>query len=120
MAVMPPAIAIMVLGGLSVLQALGAAAVGVADTSNSDDGARIMSCIVCLLLAGFGAFVLYAANRMRQLRGYGISMAAAIMVMIPCVTMYCWFPGVGIGIWALVVLGNPDVREALKNVPADL
>ncbi|MGQ9915455.1 MAG: hypothetical protein ACUVQQ_14020 [Thermogutta sp.] len=48
---------------------------------------------------------------MRKLRSRGFSMAAAILQMIPCFSS-CWPLGLGMGIWALVVLQDPRVRAA--------
>ena len=59
-----------------------------------------------------GAFVIYAGIRIRQLKGYGLGMAAAIKTMTPCLSCCCY--GLPIGIWVLVVLMNSDIREAFR------
>lgn len=51
------------------------------------------------------------AVRMRKLRSRGFSMAAAILQMIPCFSS-CWPLGLGMGIWAIIVLSDPAVRRS--------
>lgn len=48
---------------------------------------------------------------MRKLRSPGFSMAAAILQMIPCFSS-CWPLGLGMGIWAIIVLSDPAVRRS--------
>lgn len=52
--------------------------------------------------------ILVGGLRMRQARSYGLSMAAAICGIIPLNSCCCL--GLPFGIWALVVLLNPDVK----------
>jgi hypothetical protein len=53
--------------------------------------------------------------RMWSLRNYGLAVTGAIVAAIPCVSCVgCCGIGEGIGIWALVVLLNPDVRAAFR------
>jgi len=69
-------------------------------------GLTVVSIIPSLLI-----FV--GALQMRRLRLYGLAMIAAIMAMLPCTAG--WFIGLPMGIWALVVLLRPDVREAFDT-----
>lgn len=48
------------------------------------------------------------AVRMKKLRSRGFAMAAAILQMIPCFSS-CWPLGLGMGIWAIIVLSDPAV-----------
>ncbi len=48
---------------------------------------------------------------MKKLRSRGFAMAAAILQMIPCFSS-CWPLGLGMGIWAIIVLSDPAVRRA--------
>jgi hypothetical protein len=53
--------------------------------------------------------------RMWSLRNYGLAVTGAIVAAIPCVSCAgCCGIGEGIGIWALVVLLNTDVRAAFR------
>ena len=50
------------------------------------------------------------AMGMKKLRSRGFAMAAAILQMIPCFSS-CWPLGLGMGIWAIIVLSDPAVRR---------
>jgi hypothetical protein len=56
-------------------------------------------------------FVIYGGHKMRNLQSYGMAVTAAIVAMIPAISPCCCL-GVPIGIWALVVLLNQDVKSA--------
>jgi len=45
------------------------------------------------------------------LRNYEFAFLAAILAMIPCVTPCC-FLGLPFGIWAVIVLRKPGVKDA--------
>jgi ABC-type proline/glycine betaine transport system permease subunit len=49
---------------------------------------------------------------MRQLKGRGLAIAGAILAMIPLFTCCCCVIGLPVGIWALVVLMNAEVKAA--------
>ena len=60
-----------------------------------------------------GAIVMcIGAVRMKQLRSYGLSMAACIIAICPYLSACCTciFP-IAIGIWGIIVLANPDVKS---------
>ena len=56
---------------------------------------------------------LVGALRMMNLRSYGLAMASAILMMIPCGTCCCLI-NIGAGIWALVVLSKPEVKSVFR------
>ncbi len=61
------------------------------------------------------------AARMRAAKGRGLALTGSILAMIPCFTSCC-LAGLPIGIWAIVVLSNADVKaafEASSMVPDD-
>jgi hypothetical protein len=65
-------------------------------------------------LAG-SAFIIYGAMKMRALTGYAFAMAASILAMIPGLTCWCCcfgLPGIPIGIWAVIVLVDNNVKAA--------
>ncbi len=66
------------------------------------------SSIVGIVVA---AFIIYAALKMKELRQWELSLAASIVAMIPCISPCCIL-GLPIGIWALVILLRPEVKEA--------
>jgi hypothetical protein len=74
---------------------------------------------VQLVVSGFQAIVgivvsiliLIGAIKMRRLESQGWATAAAVMAMIPCVSPCCIL-GLPFGIWALVAMGDPQVKWA--------
>jgi hypothetical protein len=68
----------------------------------------VTSNIIGILVSGL---ILFGALKMRKLESYGLAMTASILAMIPC-TSPCCPVGLPIGIWALVVLSKPEVKNA--------
>lgn len=60
------------------------------------------------------AVMLAGGLRMRALKSYGLAIAAAICGVIPMSGCSCF--AMPIGIWALVVLCNSDVKRAFETV----
>lgn len=63
---------------------------------------------VVLLVAS--CFVLYGAIQMRNLKKFGTARAAAIVAVIPGLGPCCLL-GIPFGIWALMTLGKPGVKN---------
>jgi hypothetical protein len=61
----------------------------------------------------FSITLIVGGWRMRQLKSYGLAMVAAIMALLPCT--FGWILGLPMGIWALVVLMDPAVREGFES-----
>ena len=62
----------------------------------------------------WSGFVIIAGIKMRQLKSWGLVLAGAIMAAIPCCggqILMC-FPGLPVGIWAIVILCKPNVKSA--------
>jgi hypothetical protein len=57
------------------------------------------------------ALIFFGAMKMKKLESYGLAMTAAILSLIPCLSICCIL-GIPFGIWALVVLLNADVKAA--------
>jgi hypothetical protein len=57
--------------------------------------------------------ILMGAVRMQRLESYSSAKLAAILAVIPCVGP-CYLLGIPFGIWALVVLSKPEVKEAFR------
>jgi hypothetical protein len=62
--------------------------------------------LVGTVLIGLGAL------RMKNLQSYGLAVTASILAMIPCTSGCCCLVGLPIGIWALIVLMDKDVKAA--------
>ena len=64
---------------------------------------------VCALLSILGGW------RMYSLRSYGLSVVGAVAAAIPCLSgSACCGLGEGVGLWALIVLLKPEVRDAFR------
>ncbi|MGB2763451.1 MAG: hypothetical protein WBC02_12090 [Candidatus Aminicenantaceae bacterium] len=72
--------------------------------------AGVASSIVGILVA---AFIIYAALKMKELNQWGLCVAASVLAMIPCISPCCIL-GLPIGIWCLVILMRPEVKEAFS------
>ena len=55
--------------------------------------------------------MLVGAMKMRRLEGFGLSATAAILGILPCT---CCCLGLPFGIWALVVMNKPEVKEHFR------
>lgn len=73
-------------------------------------GVGMVSSTVGLLIAGI---VIYAAIEMKNLRQWGLAVAASILAMIPCISPCCVL-GIPMGIWSLVVLLKDEVKTAFR------
>ncbi len=73
-------------------------------------GIGITSSILGLLVAGF---LVYAALEMKKLSQYGLAVAASVVAMVPCVSPCCII-GLPVGIWSLVTLTKPHIKEAFR------
>jgi hypothetical protein len=58
-----------------------------------------------------GGVIFFGAMKMRQLQNWGLSLAATILAMIPCLSPCCCL-GLPLGIWALVVLLDDNVKRS--------
>ena len=70
--------------------------------------------VLSFLMILVSAVVFIGAFQMRRLKSYALARAAAIMALIPCLGP-CYLLGIPAGIWALVVLAKPEVREAFDQ-----
>jgi hypothetical protein len=121
-----PSILLMILAGLMILNALwglisgggritpeqmGQIPAQYRDMVGQIQGVGRPLSVLMLVLNGI---VLYGALQMRQLKSFGLAMAAAIIAMIPCATSCCCILGLPVGIWALVTLNKPEVKSAFR------
>ncbi len=61
-----------------------------------------------------GVVIFMGAQKMKRLESHGFAMTASILAMIPCLSPCCII-GLPIGIWALVVLMNDEVKSAFRS-----
>lgn len=62
---------------------------------------------------GVGILTIIAGIKMKNLTGHGLALAAAILNIIP-LTNGCCCVGLPIGIWALIVLLNSQVKSSFR------
>lgn len=60
----------------------------------------------------FGILITLGGVKMKGLQSRGLAVTAAILAMLPCNP--CCLLGLGMGIWAVVVLGRDDVKNAFS------
>ncbi len=124
-----PAIAMIVVGGLDILICL-VGVLGVvfqfAILNNALPGGGPpqmpfapklgvgINLVSIVLSVGISVFMLYAGLQMRKLQNHGLSVAAAILAIVPCFGGCCLWD-IPIGIWALVILLQNDVVEAFRR-----
>jgi len=61
----------------------------------------------------YGGVALATALYMRSLRRYSSAVIGSVVAMLPCSS--CCLLGIPLGIWSLVVLTRPEVKEAFVN-----
>ncbi len=120
-----PAIAIVVVSGLAIaggllnmlLHVLGLGA-GMFGRGGGDARfAQLMGSTIGVVVTLIGVVLygvaIFGALKMKALRSWGMSMASAVIVMLPC--SCCCLIGLPVGIWALVVLLlNDEVKSAFS------
>lgn len=60
-----------------------------------------------------GGVIIAGAIKMKNLQAYGFALTATILAMIPCLSNCCVI-GLPIGIWALVVLLDNNVKQGFR------
>jgi type IV secretory pathway protease TraF len=70
--------------------------------------------LVSLISIIVAPVIIYGGIQMLKARKYSLAMFAAILALIP-VSSICCIPGIPIGIWALVVLRDPEVRAIFES-----
>lgn len=75
----------------------------------------VIGAIISLGMIAVGALIVFGGVQMLNQKMYGLAMTSAILCILPCVTcLGCCGVGEGIGIWALIVLMNEDVKRAFN------
>ena len=59
-----------------------------------------------------GIVTIVGGVKMKSLNSWGLALTAAIITLVPVFSCCCW--GLPIGIWALIVLLNSDVKAAFS------
>jgi phage FluMu protein Com len=117
-----PAIAMLVIGGLSALMILASGILNYVNLQNAMNDPDVRAqmeagginpdtfggliIVGCLVGIGIQSFIIYAAMGMKNLRGWGLAVAASVLFIPGCLCP--------LGIWFLVVLMNEDVKKAFR------
>jgi prolipoprotein diacylglyceryltransferase len=72
-----------------------------------------MSIVFGLIGVAVGVVILIGALKMKKLESREWAMTSSILAMIPCISPCC-IVGLPIGIWALVVLSKPELKNAFR------
>jgi hypothetical protein len=123
-----PAIALMVMAGLTIavsllglLVNLLGVSVGSGAFGNLSQDERIgqlfaggLGLVRGLIVIVFNILALFGAMRMKALQSYSLAIVSAIVVAFPCCSCCCLI-GTPIGIWALIVLFDSQVKAAFRS-----
>lgn len=117
-----PAIGLIVCASLSICYALVNAVTVAVQLSNGEmevppDGPERIGFIIGAILGMVGVGLiplisLYGSVQMLRGKSYGWSIAASILGMLPCSA--CCLGGLVFGIWALILLNQPDVKQSFR------
>jgi hypothetical protein len=69
-----------------------------------------MGIVIGVIQIALAAFVFYGGLKMKALQQHTLCIVASIVSIIPCNCPCCCI-GIPIGIWALIVLNKPEVRD---------
>ncbi len=125
-AVKPPAIGLIVVGALNALMGLLWIAGLILRVTNVVSSDAMGDAGAAYRVGGYFAEVIYFFNlvaspiilvgaiNMLKGRKYTSAKMAAILAMIPAVSC-CFLFGVPVGVWALIVLGKPEVKAFFES-----
>lgn len=119
-----PAIGLMVAAGFNITASLLGALVNVMGMAQPgfqrgnpqmpvmvQGGIGLVFNVIALIAA---VVIILGALKMKRLESYGMAMTAAIVAMIPCISSCC-LVGLPLGIWALVVLNDAEVKNSFHD-----
>ena len=76
--------------------------------------ASIFFPLVSLISILAAPVIIYGGIQMLKARRYSIALLAAILAVIP-LSSVCCIPGIPIGIWALIVLRDPEMKAVFER-----
>jgi hypothetical protein len=104
-----------VLGSAAILVGLPVPVVGTDEPVALTGGILALAIIIVVVLTGvFGVLVVIGGQQMRRLKSYGLGLTAAILALIPVLSA-CFPIGTPVGIWAIIALNQPEVKEAIAG-----
>lgn len=121
-----PALALMIVAGIGialqaisiVMNVLGAGFGAAVAEDQQQQALQLMSGGIGLVFNAIGlavgGLIFYGAMQMRNLQNWGLSMAASVLAIVPCVSPCCLL-GLPVGIWCLVVLNDAQVKRSFVS-----
>jgi len=111
-----PGIALAVLGSLEILGALltllcgGIGLVGALEKANQDDaGGLVVLLLAAALAVPRGLLLLTGGIRLQRVQSYPLVLISVGVALLPCNP--CFLVGAPLGVWALVILFDAEVRR---------
>lgn len=127
-AVAAPAICLMVLGGLNIPTAIAYAIFQVFNMPLTGKAyppgqappgyetglviGKVSVFVIIPLSILFGILLLIGGLKMKKLQSYGLAMTSCVLAMVPL--HCCCLLGLPFGIWGLVALNKPEVKDAFR------
>jgi hypothetical protein len=115
----PPAITLMVLGGVGFAIAIAGLFFNLTGVGNQPNNMRAFGgagqfahYIGLILPFVWATVVMFSGYQMKSLSNWGSALVGIIFAMLPC--NVCCLVGIPIGIWALVVMMKPEVKDAFR------
>ena len=82
--------------------------------NNAEQLGVFVGIAITVLSLAVSPIIIYGAIQMMKGKKYGLAKMSAILAIVP-VTSCCFLTGIPLGIWALVVLNQPDVETVFKG-----
>lgn len=100
--------------GMNVLSiGAGAAGAGTGDEAMMSMFSGTIGLVVAVIGLGWNGYIAFSGWKMQQLESYGMVLAGAIMAAIPCFGCCLW--NMPIGIWAIIVLQDANVKASFRG-----
>ena len=79
-------------------------------------GSGVLQKVWALVMLAVNGLVIFGGLQMMKLQSRTLAMTAAIIALVPCCfNSICCIFAIPAGIWALVVLGKPEVKSAFPS-----
>jgi predicted PurR-regulated permease PerM len=84
------------------------------DLAQMMQGIGVGYVVLFILALILSVVTILGGMKMKNLQSRGLAMTGAVLAMIPCISPCCLI-GLPVGIWALVVLNDPDVKAGFDQ-----
>lgn len=108
-------------GLYAVISAIIKLSQGLPETAGMDDARKagfyvgfIVASAIAALSMIIAPFIIYGAVQMMKGKSYSMSKTASVLAVVP-LTSCCFILGAPFGIWALVMLGKPEIKNIFQK-----